>query len=1074
MIKQILTCGLFFVTCLSIFAASAKESDLNRLKNELTTINDQILEYQLVNEVFRKAKKTLKLENIKVTSKDDAEFKNGITPAKYAIWGKPIRYSARPQGGMFKGQHLFLYLPIKLKAGKTYSVTLKDTMVFPLDGNNKYNKKRTRPAPVLSFTYQSDNARSTGLHVNQIGYMPDAPKYAYLTQYTGLINADKDIKGDIDFSKYKKFSIIDYATGKTVFEGSVVPSPVCIPKDGDKNKLIKARLSDSRTWECDFSGFKTPGKYRVSVPGVGISYPFVISKTVYNQVFGVLTRGMMHQRCGTELTEKWTRHTHPACHTDDGIILDTDLYKKDDLDFLPQKSMVKQKANHGHHDAGDFGKYTYNGCLFASYILLPFEVIPDQLKFDNSPVPESGNGKADLLEEVKWELDWLTGMQDADDGGVHIIVKPRNVNYENNVSGKPAGKTKAQRKIYWKDIHVTATLAATLARAVRTEAFAKQYPKEIKGYLAQAEKAWNFCMKYVDKSGNPNENMVGGHHYGKKGKALDDYLWMSVEMWLTTGDKKYHDFFMKHDIDMIVKESSLWSWWPLHESWGMIVRAYTYGKRSGKNTERYEKCKKTVLNAVNRSINWQKQWAIRCSFAGAPYKYKKWGWYFIADVSTYDMLLARTLVDKQKAKKFLDAACLNADMELGNNPDDFVSITGLGQKRITDHVHQNSRFDGIIEPVPGIPLGFFPARAAAHWRGLPVWAFSYGGAPIAYRYLDAWTISQEFTVPNLATTVMTYAMLANAETQKSGKPALSVTGNNKESTIKGIVPFKVHFKAEAKGANGKAIREYCWDFGNEEFASESAFDYTFTIPGFYNICCTVTDEDGWIAYKYIKVEVKQPLATLPNGGTPLKATPDTVALFHFNGNFDNAIAGGKQLKKANAELSTENLMWMEKPSGKAVKCTGGDYAVKYDFGKNIFTDPSIEAVDIECIINFEAERAKQAINCYQFLLSNAHSHILGRMRWQWKGGSAVIPGKDKLTSVKASKKVLNILKPTPGWHLFSMGFNKKTGKGYIGFDKEKVEFDMKKGDFLNKNTILQFGAFTGYFDALRIRMKQKK
>src|SRR5690606_40461229 len=36
-------------------------------------------------------------------------------------------------------------------------------------------------------------------------------------------------------------------------------------------------------------------------------------------------------------------------------------------------------------------------------------------------IPESGNGIPDLLDEVKFELDWLLKMQDTD-GGVHCIV----------------------------------------------------------------------------------------------------------------------------------------------------------------------------------------------------------------------------------------------------------------------------------------------------------------------------------------------------------------------------------------------------------------------------------------------------------------------------------------------------------------------------------------------------------------------------------------------------------------------------------------------------------------------------
>jgi len=526
---------------------------------------------------------------------------------------------------------------------------------------------------------------------------------------------------------------------------------------------------------------------------------------------------------------------------------------------------------------------------------------------------------------------------------------------------------------------------------------------------------------------------------------------------------------MSQDIDMIIKESSLWTWWPLHESWGMAVRAYVYGKRDGKNPERYEKCKKAVINAVNGSVRWQNLWAIRCSFSPAPYKYNRWGWYFISDVSTYDMLLARSLVDEKTSKKYFDAACLNADQELGNNPDDYVSITGIGQKRIVDHVHQNSRFDGIVEPVPGIPQGFFPSRASGAKN---MFDFSHGGLPIAYRYVDAWTIAQEFTVPNMATTVMTYAMLADPNKQKSGRPTLKATANGK-NTIEVIAPAMIHFKATAKGANGKQIRDYCWDFGNEDFASDKEFDYTFTRPGLYNICCTVTDEDGWIAYKEIKLNVKQPLATLPNKGEKLKITPDTVALFHFDDNFKNAVEGGTDLITNDVKLSKENLMWMKTPSGDVCK-PGGD-VVEYKFGENIFSDPSIEEVHFEVFVNFEEEYPKAGLNAFEFILTNAHVLELGRIKGQYRRGpEAYLPITDKLNKLKTEKEVLKIIKPTPGWHLLAIGFSKKTWKAYMQFGDKKVEFDIKKDGYFTKNTSLNIGAFSGYFDELRIRIKKSK
>ena len=81
---------------------------------------------------------------------------------------------------------------------------------------------------------------------------------------------------------------------------------------------------------------------------------------------------------------------------------------------------------------------------------------------DDTNIPESGNGVPDLLDETKWELDWLLKMQDAD-GGFFNRVAGRS--YDNG-SGPPSGDT--QPRFYTaKTTWATADAAASLAHAAR-------------------------------------------------------------------------------------------------------------------------------------------------------------------------------------------------------------------------------------------------------------------------------------------------------------------------------------------------------------------------------------------------------------------------------------------------------------------------------------------------------------------------------------------------------------------------------------------------------------------------------
>ncbi len=1061
--------SLILLTCL--FAATAgvaragneppfRDSDTSVLANSAYAVRDNVVVAKLCNLVVKKPEKELTPDNLLVSSVDDPDFKDGVHPREVGYWCKPIRFTLR-KSLYAKGAWFYLFLDTRVKPGKTYTIAIDKLAFEPLSMlTGKRDKDADANPPKLTFTWNGDSSHSSAIHVNQAGYLPGKPKYAYLTQYAGWKSGQDNATLDVDFGDLKMFKIVDADTGKDAFEGKIALSPVC-QKDG---AAVKDRLSDSRVWELCFTGFDTPGRYRIVVPGVGASYPFAINAKAYNHVLGTLMRGFYHQRCGTELTTEFTRFPHPLCHKDDARIPAVEEYKCDEADFYPQEAGKTHPCAKGHHDAGDYGKYVSNGSLVVFNLLLPFEVFPEKMRFDNSPLPNAGNGIPDLIDEAKWELDWLANMQD-DDGLVFLLVKPDpGMSYEDAVAGRPTSKFDKQRSLWWKDLHVTGAYAAALARAARTPDIVTHYPADAKMYLERARKAWDACMKHTDKDGEPNDMVKGPHHSGSYLKAKDEYCWAAVELWLTTGEQKYHDYFLKH---FKPKDSTQWGWWPLFVHAGAAVRAYVFGTREGKNPEMLKECTSYVVGAARSTADWQKGWATRCSFAEDPYRFGKWGWYYLSEISSYNLLTASVLVGEPERKRFIDAALFNADQELGNSADDVSSISGTGYKRIVDHVHQLSRFDGVVEPIPGIPLGFHPSGYNMGNSARELMAsYTKGGLPIAYRYVDSWWVEQEFMCPQLADTAVVYAFLSDLSAQKAGKPTLALTGNGKEKSTTGPTPFRVAFNADAKGANGKRISGYYWDLDNEEFGCDKHFDYTFSIPGIYKVCCTATDEDGWIAYDYLEVNVTQAAADLPNKGEPLAKEEGTTYLWHFDEGTKDLITGKEITLTGNAKLSDKNLMWMAKPAGKSVECAGPTDGVSLVFEGNCFTNPKVEGMRIDAIVNYADDfpRGTEHSRLFQ-LYTDGWDCALGVTRDMWNGRIA-----QGVKDEGLKKKMTDIFCPRPGWHYVSMGFDKPSGKCFIQMDDKKVEFPLAQGKSGGKTT-LQLGGFKGFIDELRVQVK---
>src|SRR6188768_4031703 len=165
--------------------------------------------------------------------------------------------------------------------------------------------------------------------------------------------------------------------------------------------------SGDLVWWFNFSTYTTPGTYYVYDPSNNKrSFNFDIRDDVYTNVLRHAVRMFYYQRSGFAKTAQY------AGDWTDGV---SHLGTQQDLDCRlvtnPVASTSKQLQG-GWFDAGDYNKYVnfayepiHDLCL--AYIERPY------VFGDDYNIPESGNGVPDILDEVKWELDWLRRMQES-------------------------------------------------------------------------------------------------------------------------------------------------------------------------------------------------------------------------------------------------------------------------------------------------------------------------------------------------------------------------------------------------------------------------------------------------------------------------------------------------------------------------------------------------------------------------------------------------------------------------------------------------------------------------------------
>ena len=478
--------------------------------------------------------------------------------------------------------------------------------------------------------------------VNQIGYNPDDQK-TVICRY----NRDNNV-----------FEIHDAATDEVVYTGTL------------KEEFINSKSGDSACTSGDFSDFKTPGTYYISVKDFGNSYDFEIKEHIYDDLYASTVHMLYLQRCGMELTSDMAGDfAHPECHMDEATIYGTD--KKIDV-------------SGGWHDAGDYGRYVVPGTKTIADLFLTYEegVGTDS---DSLGIPESGNGIPDILDEARWELDFFLKMQ-ADNGGVYhkvtCAVFPETV--------MPQDET-AELIVCPISATATADFAAIMAKAARIyEEYDADYAATC---LAASKKAFKFMEKEgADMPGFINPEDISTGEY-PDGKSEDEYFWAAVELYITTGDSAYLD--KAAEIYLGVKWSSLDLGWANMSGYG----AYAYMTRPEDLAGNDELT--TGLTGVFNKYATDETTAIAkdAYFISLGYDYP---WGSNMTVANHGMLYLMTarVTGNEDFNKY---ARYQYDYLLGVNPITYCYVTTFGDFS-PEHIHHRpSQY--MQKPMPGMLVG---------------------------------------------------------------------------------------------------------------------------------------------------------------------------------------------------------------------------------------------------------------------------------------------------------------------------------------------------------------------------------
>lgn len=481
---------------------------------------------------------------------------------------------------------------------------------------------------------------SIAIKVDQVGYPLKGPKVA-------MVSAPAET-----------FEVHRSSDGAVVFRGKLTAAAA-------------EALSGDTVAAADFSGLHKAGRYYLEVPGVGRSWDFAVEKNVYRRAYYLAMRSFYGQRCGiaVDMGPEFPEYKHAACHL------------KGEFHSSSGKTGPRDNIG-GWHDAGDYGRYMVNSGVTTGTLLWAWEFYQKRLKGISLSIPESGNGTPDILNETRWNLEWMLKMQD-DDGGVwhkqtseHFsgFVAPEDDDLPSEVIG--TGKAP------YKSTCATADLAAVGAIAARIykpfdAAFAARE-------LDAARKAWDWAEQNPDVTFR-NPPGVSTGEYGDR-SCRDERVWAAAELWRTTGEKPYNDFFVQEYANYLPDLDS-----PPAENWNTLgamgLWSYALGKRRGSDRAAIQAIRQRTVAAAKVVVDRTNDNPYRMAMQARDYV---WGSNNVA--AGYGMYLL--IADRFKRdKSFEDAGRANLHYLLGRNTFSLSWVTQLGEHSV-EHPHHRPSGSG--------------------------------------------------------------------------------------------------------------------------------------------------------------------------------------------------------------------------------------------------------------------------------------------------------------------------------------------------------------------------------------------
>ena len=542
-------------------------------------------------------------------------------------------------------------------------------------------------------SYASEKQELSNIRFNQLGFQPHGPKRAIVAHTS---------RAPLPWR-------LVAANGETVARGETVVFGVNAG-------------SGEHVHQVDFSRYQGSGSgYRLIV-GDQTSRSFSIDATLFDRLKHDALAYFYHNRSGIPIEAKYigdAKWARPAGHVRE---IARCFNGRDQRGIEWPGCDYTLETTGGWYDAGDHGKYVVNAGISVWKLLNNYERTrrldadsPAQFADGEASLPERGNGVNDLLDEVRWELEFLLRMQ-APEGAK--LKMPRVSgraggagSVELDISGMAHHKVhglhwtpfpsaphedRSERFLYPPSTTATLNLAATAAQCARI--WRNIDPEFSQRCLRAAKRAYAAARRHPDLL--PVGGFDGGGDYGDR-DASDEFYWAAAELFLSTGEAEYAQ---------ALRESPHFLAAPTADgdgdiSWGQVRTLGTISLVTVPNCLGKEELAQARANLIAAADNYLRQ-ASEEGYA-IPYSADAYPW------GSNSAVLNRAIVlgiayDLTGKTIYRDRVVDALDYVLGRNPLDQSYVSGYGARPMRNPHHRfwaHQKNESFPPPPPGALSG---------------------------------------------------------------------------------------------------------------------------------------------------------------------------------------------------------------------------------------------------------------------------------------------------------------------------------------------------------------------------------